>query len=98
METKLFVGNLPWRVSQDDLQDLFSQVGEVVDAFILKDRETQRSKGFGFVTMASAEDAQAAIDKFHDYEWHDRPLVVNIARPKEERPSRPRFERNRFDG
>lgn len=86
MEAKLYVGNLPYSTVDSDLQDLFSQAGTVKSAQVIKDRATGRSKGFGFVEMSSAEEAQAAINKFHGQDFGGRALTVNIARPREERP------------
>lgn len=85
MSVKLFVGNLPYNVTSDDLEDLFRQVGEVVSSNIITDRATGRSRGFGFVEMASPEAAQAAIEQLNDREFEGRNLVVNEARPRPER-------------
>ncbi len=79
---KLYVGNLPWSISDDQLQQLFSQAGQVVSAQVIIDRFSGRSKGFGFVEMADAAAAQAAIAQFNEYEMEGRKLVVNEARPK----------------
>jgi RNA recognition motif-containing protein len=81
----LYVGNLPFRVNASDLEQLFSQFGAVQSAVVVEDRETGRSRGFGFVEMVSAADAQAAIDGLHDREYQGRRLVVNEARPRESR-------------
>lgn len=83
---KLFVGNLPWSVNNDSLRDLFSQVGEVVEAMVITDRMSGRSKGFGFVTFATDEAAQAAIQQMNEKEIEGRKIIVNVARPKEDRP------------
>ncbi len=85
MESKLYVGNLSYNMSEDDLRQLFAQAGEVKEVTLIKDRETQRAKGFGFVEMATAEDAQKAIQMFNNYELDGRALSVAIARPREER-------------
>lgn len=85
METKLYVGNLSYTVSEDQLRDLFSQAGEVKEVSMILDRMTQRSKGFGFVEMNTQVEAQKAIEMFNNYELEGRNLIVNIARPKEER-------------
>ena len=85
MEAKLYVGNLPYNTVDADLQNLFSQVGLVKSAQVIKDRESGRSKGFGFVEMSSAEEANAAISMFHGKDFNGRPLTVNLARPREER-------------
>jgi cold-inducible RNA-binding protein len=84
MSTKLYVGNLSFRVTSDDLQAHFSQAGTVESAKIIEDRDTGRSRGFGFVEMATAEDANAAIEQFNGQEYDGRNLVVNEARPREE--------------
>lgn len=81
---KIFVGNLPWSVNVDALRDLFAPFGEIVDAVVISDRMTGRSKGFGFVTFSTEEAAQAAVAQMHDKQIEERPIVVNIARPKEE--------------
>lgn len=83
MGKKLYVGNLPYTTSDSDLQQLFSQHGSVASAQVITDRETGRSKGFGFVEMASDGEAQAAISGLHGKDWNGRPLTVNEARPKE---------------
>ncbi|RMG52899.1 MAG: RNA-binding protein [Acidobacteria bacterium] len=86
MSTKLFVGNLSYEVTSEELDDLFSQVGEVVSSYIVTDRITGRSRGFGFVEMVSAELAQAAIEQLHGQEFRGRNLVVNEAKPRPDRP------------
>lgn len=86
MENKLYIGNLSYSVTEDDLHSLFSQAGSVQSVALIKDRDTGRSKGFAFVEMSTAEEAQKAIDQFHGQEFQDRPLTVNIARPREDRP------------
>lgn len=80
MGTKIYVGNLPWRATDAQLSQLFGSHGEVTDAKIVTDRETGRSRGFGFVTMASDEAAQAAIRALNGYSLEGRSLVVNEAR------------------
>ena len=85
MEAKLYVGNLPYNTADADLQSLFSEVGTVKSAQVIKDRESGRSKGFGFVEMSSSDEANAAITKFHGKDFNGRPLTVNLARPREER-------------
>lgn len=84
MSTKLYVGNLSFRVTSDDLQAHFAQAGSVESAKVIEDRDTGRSRGFGFVEMASPEDAAAAIEQFNGQEYDGRNLVVNEARPREE--------------
>lgn len=88
MENKLYVGNLAYSVSDLDLQNLFAKAGTVTSAMVIKERDSGRSKGFGFVEMATAEEAQAAINMFHGQDFRDRPLTVNVARPQEDRPRR----------
>ena len=85
MGNKLFVGGLAWAATEDDLRELFGEAGTVTDAVIVNDRETGRSRGFGFVTMSSDDEANAAVEKFNDHEFQDRNLTVNIARPREDR-------------
>jgi RNA recognition motif-containing protein len=87
MEAKLYVGNLPYTTVDADLQTLFSQAGTVKSAQVIRDRASGRSKGFGFVEMSSAEEAQSAITMFHGKDYSGRPLTVNLARPREERPA-----------
>jgi len=86
MEAKLYVGNLPYTTVDGDLQSLFSQAGTVTSAQVIKDRVSGRSKGFAFVEMSSADEAQAAISKFNGHDFNGRALTVNLARPREERP------------
>jgi RNA recognition motif-containing protein len=81
----LYVGNLPFQASGSDLEQLFSEYGAVQTATVVADRETGRSRGFGFVEMASAADADAAIEGLHDREYRGRRLTVNEARPRESR-------------
>ncbi len=83
---KLYVGNLPFASTAQDLEALFGQVGTVSVVEIIFDKFTGRSRGFAFVTMGSGEEAQAGVDKFHGYQMEGRALAVNIARPREERP------------
>ncbi len=80
MSKKVYVGNQPIKTSEDDIANLFSQVGAVESVSIIIDRETGRSKGFGFVSM-SDEDAEKAIAQFNGYPFDGRPLTVNVARP-----------------
>lgn len=86
MSKKLYVGNLSFRTTSSDLDQLFSQYGSVISAQVLEDRETQRSRGFGFVEMESDEQALAAIESLHDREFQGRRLTVNEAKPREPRP------------
>jgi len=85
MGNKLFVGGLAWAATEDDLRELFGESGTVTDAVILNDRETGKSRGFGFVTMSSDDEAKGAVEKLHDFEFMGRNLTVNEARPREDR-------------
>ena len=85
MGKKLYVGNLTYKVNETDLEELFSQFGTVQSAQVIQDRETGRSKGFGFVEMDTEAQAQAAIDGLHDQEHDGRRLTVNEAKPREDR-------------
>lgn len=82
---KLFVGSLPWSLSGQSLNDLFSQYGEIVEAVIISDSMTGRSKGFGFVTFANEADAEKAQAEMNGKEVEGRTIVVNFARPREDR-------------
>jgi RNA recognition motif-containing protein len=83
---KLYVGNLPFATTAQDLEALFGEVGTVSVVEIILDKFTGRSRGFAFVTMANAEEAQKGVEKFHGHQLEGRALAVNIARPREERP------------
>ena len=85
MGKRLYVGNLPYRMSEEELATVFSQAGTVANVAIIMDRETGRSKGFAFVEMSSQSEVQKAISLFSGYSLNDRPLTVNVARPREER-------------
>jgi cold-inducible RNA-binding protein len=85
---KLYVGNLTYETTDSDLQNLLGPFGTVQSAQVIMDRDTGRSKGFGFVEMNSGDEAQAAIDGLHDKENNGRRLTVNEAKPREERGSR----------
>lgn len=86
MGTKLYVGNLSFRVTSEDLQEYFAAAGAVESANVVFDRETGRSRGFGFVEMASDDAATAAISQFNGQDYDGRNMVVNEARPREDRP------------
>ncbi|HEX8140047.1 MAG TPA: RNA-binding protein [Pyrinomonadaceae bacterium] len=88
MSIKLYVGNLAFQTSSDDLQQLFAQAGTVESATVVEDRETGRSRGFGFVEMSSKEEGAAAIAQFNGKEVNGRDLNVNEARPREDRGPR----------
>lgn len=106
MDNKLFVGNLAWAATEDDIRAYFGQFGVVESVEVLRDKFTGRARGFAFVVMATAEDAQKAIENTDGREFQERPLKVNIARPREEKPPRygngggfrPRFGGNRDRG
>jgi RNA recognition motif-containing protein len=85
---KLYVGNLSFQTSSEDLQQLFSQAGTVESATVVEDRDTGRSRGFGFVEMASKEDGEKAIEQFNGTDLAGRNLTVNEARPREDRGGR----------
>ncbi len=86
MSNKLFVGNLSFNTTENDLQEAFRAHGTVMEANLMMDRMTGRSRGFAFVTMSTPEEAQKAIEAMNGAQLDNRPLTVNIARPKEERP------------
>lgn len=88
MSTKLYVGGIPYTTTEASLRDAFSKAGNVTSSSIIIDRMTGRSKGFGFVEMASEEEANAAIDMFNDQDFEGRKLTVNVARPLEPRAPR----------
>ena len=85
MSTKLFVGNLSFDITENDLNDAFAAHGTVTEANLMMDRTTSRPRGFGFVTMSSEEEAQKAIAALNGTELKGRALTVNVARPREER-------------
>lgn len=86
MEKKLYVGNLSYATTQDELQELFSQAGTVASVELIKDRDTGQSKGFAFIEMSNQSEAEKAISTFNGYRLGNREIKVNIARPREERP------------
>jgi cold-inducible RNA-binding protein len=88
MSMKLYVGNLSFQTSSDDLNQLFAQAGTVESAAVVEDRETGRSRGFGFVEMSSKEEAAKAIEQFNGKEVNGRNLNVNEAKPREDRGNR----------
>ena len=96
MSTKLYVGNLSFDTTEMDLQDHFAQVGTVTEAALMQDKFTGKSRGFAFVTMSSADEAQKAISQFHGQTFQNRALTVNEARPREDRP--PGGPRKSFGG
>jgi cold-inducible RNA-binding protein len=86
MDKRLFVAGIPFSLDEAGLKELFSKYGTVESATIIVDRDTGRSKGFGFVEMSTSEEAKSAIEKLNDTTVEDRKIVVNMARPREERP------------
>jgi RNA recognition motif-containing protein len=86
MAINLFVGNLPYSMTNDDLAQTFAQAGTVVSAKVISDKYSGRSRGFGFVEMSNDEESKKAIEMFNGKDVNGRPLVVNEARPREERP------------
>jgi len=96
MGRRLYVGNLPYKITDEDLSQLFAQAGAVESVRVMRDVATGRARGFAFVQMASDEAAQTAITQFHQHQLDGRPLVVNEARPKPEGegggPRGPRFD------
>jgi cold-inducible RNA-binding protein len=84
-QNKLFVGNLDFAATADDLRNLFAQAGTVVDSAVITDKMTGRSRGFGFVTMSTEDEAKAAVEKFNQYDLNGRKINVNLARPMEPR-------------
>ncbi len=86
----IYVGNLAWETTSDDLLELFSKYGKVATTQVITDRETGRSRGFGFVEMENDDEAQKAMEALNGFEHGERPLTVNEAKPKEERGARSR--------
>lgn len=94
MNNKLFVGNISWNIDDAKLNEIFSAVGTVVEAVIIKDRQTGRSRGFGFVTMDSEDAAQKAVEELNQKEFDGRAISVSVAQERKERPAggfRPRY-------
>src|SRR6202158_5588517 len=87
MATKLYVGNLPFNTTENELQEMFSQAGAVQEVMLMQDKFTGKSRGFAFVTMGSDQDAQNAISKFNGHTLENRALTFKEARPRESRPS-----------
>jgi len=83
MGRRLYVGNLPYKTTDEDLTDLFGQAGPVDNVRVMRDQATGRARGFGFVEMTTEDAAQKAIEQFHQYELEGRALVVNEAKPRE---------------
>jgi RNA recognition motif-containing protein len=98
MNTKLYIGNMSYRTSDDSLREAFSKAGQVVSAKTIVDKMTGRSRGFGFVEMSSEAEANAAIEMWHDKDLEGRNLIVNIAKPEEKRERPMGGERRSFGG
>jgi RNA recognition motif-containing protein len=92
MSNRLFVGNLSFETTENDLQDAFAAFGSVTETNLMMDRTTNRSRGFAFVTMSTGEEAQKAIDAMNGKDMGGRAITVNVARPREERPAGGRRE------
>ena len=92
-QNRLFVGNLSYKTMENDLQDYFSQAGVVTSVNLMLDKVTGKSRGFAFIEFATAEEANKAVEQFHNKEFQGRALTVNIARPREERAPRYSGER-----
>lgn len=90
-QARLFVGNLSYQTGENDLQDYFAQAGAVTSVNLMMDKITGKSRGFAFVEFASSEEAQKAIEQFHNKDFQGRAITVNVARPREERPPRRDF-------
>ena len=87
-ESRLFVGNLPYQTMDNDLQEYFAAAGVVTSVNVMLDKFTGKSRGFAFVEMSTAEEANKAVEMFHNKEFQGRQLTVNVARPREDRPPR----------
>lgn len=97
MESKLYVGNLSYSTTEDDLRTLFAQAGTVASVALIKDRDSGQSKGFGFIEMSNQVEAEKAISMFNGFQMGDRELKVNLARPREEK-GKGGFGNNRGSG
>jgi RNA recognition motif-containing protein len=96
MENKLYVGNLPYAAKEEEIKQHFSQAGTVTSVALIIDRASGRAKGFGFVEMSTAEEAQKAISMFNGQDFMGRAITVNVAKPREDKPRS--FDRNRGGG
>lgn len=95
MENRLYVGNLPYATTEEQLKEFFGQAGTVTSVALITDKATGRAKGFGFVEMANEDETQKAISMFNGKDFMGRAITVNVARPREERPKRNFGNRNR---
>ena len=98
METRLYIGNLPYTATEEQIKTHFSQAGNVTSVALITDKATRRAKGFGFVEMSTAEETQKAISMFNGQDFMGRAITVNVARPREERPQRNFRDKNRGGG
>src|SRR5882724_8770696 len=96
-QNRLFVGNLSYQTADTDLQDYFSQAGAVTSVNLMLDKVTGKSRGFAFIEFATPEEANKAVEQFHNQEFQGRQLTVNVAKPREERPPQ-RWSGARGDG
>lgn len=96
MDVKLYVGNLNYATTEEDLRALFAQAGTVTSVALIKDRDNGRSKGFAFVTLATQAEAQKAISMFNAYSLSERQLTVNVAKPREDRSTPSQRNDRRF--
>ena len=90
MDNKIYVGNFDYTTTENDLRELLGKVGEITEIIMIKDRDTGRSKGFAFITMANQVEAESAIREYNQKDYNGRPLKVSIARPKEDWKSKGR--------
>ncbi|MBU6409494.1 MAG: RNA-binding protein [Verrucomicrobia bacterium] len=97
-QARLFVGNLSYQTGENDLQDYFSQAGAVKSVNLMLDKVTGRSRGFAFVEFSTPEEAQKAIEQFHNKDFQGRAITVNVARPREDRPQRSNWGERRDRG
>ncbi|MEI6891647.1 MAG: hypothetical protein V5783_05690 [Pontiella sp.] len=95
MEKRIYVGNLSYTTTEDEILNLFQQVGTVASCQLMLDKFTSRSRGFAFVEMETVEEANSAVERFSGQDIEGRSLRVNIAKPREERPPRPEGRRER---
>jgi RNA recognition motif-containing protein len=87
-QNRLFIGNLSYQTAENDLQDYFAQAGAITSVNLMMDKITGKSRGFAFVEFSTPEEAQKAIEQFHNKEFQGRSITVNVARPREDRPPR----------
>jgi cold-inducible RNA-binding protein len=95
--TKLFVGNLSYQTGENELQDYFAQAGAIKSVNLMLDKFTGKSRGFAFIEFSTPDEANKAVEQFHNKDFQGRSLTVNIARPREERPPQQRWSGDRED-